>query len=258
MSAALKSLIRRGEAVGPPGVDDAHDLQGRGMGGEPLPEARRLQHGDRGLQKGGGAQVGAVGVLVGDGRGRVDADHAEARPCRRRRLRSGRRCRRRKSGCRSCSWAEFRLRWGRNAKRAKRLSPGRPESRPDRRCGGGCGGRRRAFAATWTVRMPISCGARRLRGSSSNIAAVSGVKAVKGKDRLEGRAFGLGQKACVFNAVDRVEKAVKPARLPAPFRHRARRRWYRRCGGRAGRRWRAARSGSAGRTEKSMSCTSVR
>ena len=58
-------------------VDDPHDLQGCGMRFQPRPEARGFQHGDRGLQEGGGAQVGPFGLALGDGGGRVDADHPE-------------------------------------------------------------------------------------------------------------------------------------------------------------------------------------
>ena len=40
-----------------------------------------------------------------------------------------------------------------------------------------------------------------------------GVHSVQRKDRIKGRAFGFGQKACVFNAVNLVEQAGQPPRL---------------------------------------------
>ena len=119
---------------------------------------------------------------------------------------------------------------GRRASAARSVRSARGQRNPaDRRCGGGYAGRPRGSGATWTVRMPIACGAARLRGSSSNIAARVGVEAVGGEDRLEGGAFGFGAEARMFDAVDRIEQARRARARPAPVRHRARSRWCRRC-----------------------------
>ena len=48
------------------------------MGFKPGPETGGLQHGDRGLQERGGAQVGTLGIAFGHGRRGIDADYPEA------------------------------------------------------------------------------------------------------------------------------------------------------------------------------------
>ena len=75
----VKILDQAGGCLGATGVDDSHDLQGCCEGCQPLPQASRLQHLPRRLQKGGGAQIGTFGGLIRDGGGGIDADHLKAR-----------------------------------------------------------------------------------------------------------------------------------------------------------------------------------
>ena len=63
-----------GDGFGPAGIDDPHDLQGGGVRGQTVPEADAPEQRDRGLQEGGGAQIGTGGGFLGHRRGGVDAD----------------------------------------------------------------------------------------------------------------------------------------------------------------------------------------
>ena len=83
MSSDSKSRTIRARPSPPAGIDDAHDPQRRRVRRQPLPEARRAPAAcARGLQEGGGAQVGAPAAAArsraGRGRRRVTAKPARA------------------------------------------------------------------------------------------------------------------------------------------------------------------------------------
>jgi hypothetical protein len=139
--------IAGGADLGRPagGVDGAQHLERRGVGGERVPEARAVEEVAGGLEEGGRAQVGAVGLGRVHRRRGVGEKHGEARLPEGRRRGQPRDAAARDEDVDGLSHA--RAQAGR----------GSPTGRP---CGGGCGGDPRARAPHGWCASP-SRGARR-------------------------------------------------------------------------------------------------
>ena len=74
----IRGIKGPGDQLWSTGIDDPHDFQIGGKGGQPIPKPDAVQKLPRWLQEGSRSQIGAFALRIGDRRRRIDAEDGEA------------------------------------------------------------------------------------------------------------------------------------------------------------------------------------